>query len=275
MNGSDTIAPRPAKLLPHVDKLVTSVGAAWPGTRAVFRGHDLHKDLPGIAWFDLCALGATGHRLSPQQRQLMEAIWVWTSYPDARIWNNRVAALGGTARTTPTLALAAANAVSEATIYGRRNEFKALAFFKRVHARMQEGATLAQALDEHLRTQGKLPGYGRPIAAHDERIPPTMKLARELGVADGPHVTLAFEIERHLKELGKPLQMNLGALVSAFGADFGFTPREFNLYCFAGFTGGMQPVYLEAADKPPGSVFPTPVGSVAYSGVGRREWPGP
>lgn len=262
----------PRMLQSHVDRVVTRVGAAWPGSRAVFRGHDLHADLPGIAWFDLCGLGIKGERLTPQQRLLLETIWVWTSYPDSRIWNNRVAALAGTTRSTPTLALSAANAVSEATIYGRRNEFKAVSLFKRVHGRMQEGATLAQALDEHLKTQGKLPGYGRPIAAHDERIPPTMKLARELGIAGGPHVALAFEIERHLKEQGKPLQMNLGALVSAFGADFGFTARGFSLYCYTAFIGGMQPVYLEAADKPPGAVFPTPVSGVAYSGVGRREW---
>ena len=45
----------------------------------------------------------------------MHALWVNTSYPDARIWNNRVAALAGSARSTGNLGVSAALAVSEAS----------------------------------------------------------------------------------------------------------------------------------------------------------------
>jgi hypothetical protein len=265
----------PERLKQAAGKLTTKVGGAFPGTRAVFRGHDLHHDLPGIGWFDLCTLGITGRRLSPEQLKVLEAMWVWSSYPDARIWNNRVAALAGTTRSTPALALAAGQAVSEATIYGRRNEYRALAFFKRTHAEMQAGATLAQCIDKHLQQQGKLAGYGRPLASRDERIEPTMALAHQLGVGDGPHVTLAFEVERHLKANGRPLSMNFGALVSAFGADFGFSPRDYNILLSPGFIGGMQPCYVEAVEKPPGTLFPTACSDVHYEGVGKRVWSDP
>ena len=73
---------------------------------------------------------------------------------------------------------------------------------------------------------------------------------------------------------GKPLRMNFGALISAFGADFGFTPREYCLLLSPIFLAGMQPCYLEALDKPPGAVFPTPCEGVAYEGTAPRDWPG-
>lgn len=261
------------RLQQEVGKLRTRVGGAFVGSRAVFRGQDLHHDLRDIGWFGLRALGITGRRFRPEQLRLLEWLYVSTSYPDARIWNNRVAALAGTVRSTPNLALTGALAVSESVIYGRRNEFKAVSLFRRVHREMQNGATLADCIQRHLQTRGTLPGYGRPLASADERIAPAMQLARELGLADGPYVTLAFDIERYLKEQGKPLQMNFGALVSAFGADIGFTPREHNLYAYPCFIGGMEPCYLEAVDKPPGHVMPTPCSGVRYEGAAPRTWP--
>ncbi|RZI81598.1 MAG: citryl-CoA lyase [Rubrivivax sp.] len=262
----------PQRLAQAAGRLKTKVGAAFPGERAVFRGHDLHTGLKDMGWIDLCAFGITGRRLSAAQLKLVESMWVWTSYPDARIWNNRVAALAGSTRSTPALALSAGQAVSEAMIYGRRNEFRALAFFKRTHQAMLAGASLGDCIDQHLAQQGKLAGYGRPLASGDERIGPTMALARELGLADGPHVTLAFEVDRLLQARGRPLRMNFGALVSAFGADFGFSPRDCNLFYFPIFLAGMQPCYVEAADQPPGTLFPTACADVAYEGRGKRAW---
>lgn len=251
----------------------TSVGAAYPGTRAVFRGRDIHSEvIHDTGWFQLCAAGV-GVDLTADQARFMETFWVGSSYPDARIWCNRVASLAGSMRSTPPLAMAAANAVAEATIYGRRNEYKAVAFFTRTVAAMEAGATLSECIDEHLRTQGKLPGYGRPIHNGDERIAPMMAKAAEVGLHDGPHVRLAFAIEDHLLNVvGKPLKMNAGALVSAFGADFGFTPRAWSTFLFPGFLAGMQPVYLEALEQPVGAMFATRVDQVDYTGPSARSW---
>jgi len=240
----------------------------------VFRGHDLHKDLWPIGWFDLYVFGITGRRLPAEQLQVLEAGWTLTSYPDARIWNNRVAALAGTTRSTPCLAQSAAQAVSEAMIYGRRNEFRAAAFYLRTHREMQAGATLDECIQRHLKVHGHVSGYGRPLASGDERIPPLMAFAKSLGVGDGPHVTLAFEVDRYFKERGRPLSLNYGGLVAAFAAEFGFSPRECNQFNFNTFLGGMAPCYTEAVEKPPGMVFPTACEDIAYEGVGKRAWPG-
>jgi hypothetical protein len=204
--------------------------------------------------------------------RLMHALWVHTSYPDARIWNNRVAALAGSSRSNGNLGMAAALAVSEAHIYGRGNEAQAVAFFLRAGRSMDHGATLEDCLAEEMRLHGRIAGYGRPLLDGDERIAPTMALADSLGLGAGPHVRLAFEIDRHFAERGKPLRMNYGALVCAFGADLGFTPEQFSLFMFPSFLAGMPPVYLDARSQPEGTLLPLPCEALRYEGPAPRPW---
>lgn len=263
----------PAFLADHTDVLHTRVGAAFPGSHAVFRGHDLHRDLKDMDWYALCAFGITGRQIPAAHLQLFSAISVYTSYPDARLWNNRIAALAGTARSTPSLAISAALAISEATIFGRGNEFRALDFFLKTRQALDAGVSLPDHLEGFLKGGGRMAGYGRPISSTDERMPLAMAKARELGVADGPYVALAYEIDRYFESTGRPLRMNLSALVSAFAADFNWTPREFNMMVFISFLAGMYPCYVEAADKPPGALFPVRCADVKYEGVGVRDWP--
>lgn len=264
--------PQPHPLAAFVGPYQTTVGAAFPGERAVFRGRDLHAQLQALSWVELCGLGILGRPMPKAQALLIEALWVSTSYPDTRLWNNRVAALAGSTRSTPNLALSAAHAVSEASIYGRRIDHKSSVLLGRIRRAVDAGQDLGQALNAYEQEHPKFPGYGRPLAMHDERIAPLMVQARQLGVADGPHVTLAFEIEAHFKAQGRPLRLNLSALAAAFGADFGFSPREFNMLLFPIFNAGMQPCFLEGLAKPAGAVFPTPCSGVSYQGVGKRAW---
>jgi len=80
-------------------------------------------------------------------------------------------------------------------------------------------------------------------------------------------------VEQHLLERGKPLRLNYGGLVSAFGADLGFTPREFYLFMYPVFLAGMPPCYIEAADRPEGTFLPLPCDRIDYRGPGKRRWP--
>jgi citrate synthase len=221
----------------------------------------------------LCAFGIFGRHVPREQIQLMTSAFVYSSYPDARLWNNRVAALAGTTRSTPNLAISAAQAISEATIFGRGNEFRALDFFLKTKQALDAGASLPDYLEHFLRSGGRLAGYGRPISTSDERMPLTLALAEELGLTNGPYLKLAFDIDRYFESTGRPLRMNLSSLLSAFAADFGWTTREFNMQLFCAFLAGMYPCYLEAADKPPGATFPTPCQDLAYEGVPARAWP--
>ncbi|HYD96492.1 MAG TPA: hypothetical protein VEC01_14275 [Noviherbaspirillum sp.] len=266
MNGPDLLQQ-------HAGLLKTRVGACWPGSRAVFRGHDLHADLHDMDWMALYVFGITGRRFSPQQIRLMHAIWTYTSYPDARIWNNRVAALAGSARSAAALGTAAALAVSEASIYGGGILVRAIDFFIRTRARLEDGASLDACVREELDTFRVIGGYGRPIASGDERIGPMLSLAAELELDQGPHLQLAFAVEDVLRAGRWRMKMNYAALVAALGADLGLSQREFQLYMFPVFLAGMQPCVAESQERPAGTLFPLRCTDILYEGPVARAWP--
>jgi len=262
----------PRLLEQYVGRLVTRMGAVFPGERAVFRGHDLHTSLKDLDWLELYLFGITGRRFTPQQIIVVQALWCHTSYPDARIWNNRVAALSGTARSTGSLGIAAAMAVSEAQIYGRGVDLRASEFLIRARIQVEAGADMAELVRAELKQKRGIAGYGRPITSGDERIAPMMALLREQALDDGPHLKLAFEVERILLEGRWRLRMNYAALAAALCADFGMSPHEYYFASFMAFLAGMPPCYLEAVEKPEGLLFPLPCRMMLYEGVPHRRW---
>lgn len=262
----------PELLEQHVGKLETSAGAFFPGERAVFRGHDLHALLKDMDWLELYLFGFTGRRFTPQQMKVLHALWTYTSYPDARLWNNRVAALAGTTRSTGTLGIAAALAVSEAQIYGWGAALRASEFLTRAKIRVDKGADLTELVRAELRQQRGIAGYGRPLISADERIAPMMSLVREQGMDSGPHLKLAFEVEKILLSGRWRLHMNYAALAAALEADFGLSPHEFYFFGIPAFLAGMPPCYLDAAEKPEGQLFPLPCRMLLYEGVPSRRW---
>lgn len=262
----------PQLLEQYAGRLVTRMGAIFPGEHVVFRGHDLHVALKDMDWLELYLFGITGRRFTPQQITVLQAIWSYTSYPDARIWNNRVAALAGTARSTGSLGIAAALSVSEAQIYGRGIDRRASEFLIRAKSKVGAGADLAELVRAVLKSERSIAGYGRPIASGDERIAPMMALVREQSLDGGEYLRLAFEVERILLTGRWRLHMNYGALVAALAADFGLSPHEYYLFMIPAFLAGMPPCYLDAAEKPAGLLFPLPCRAMLYEGAARRAW---
>jgi hypothetical protein len=261
----------PQLLEQYVGRLVTRMGAFFPGERAVFRGHDLHASFKDIGWLELYLFGITGRRFTLQQMKVLQALWIYTSYPDARLWNNRVAALAGTARSTGNLGIAAAIAVTEAQIYGSGVALRACEFLIRIKTGVEAGENLEMLVRAELKLRG-MAGYGRPLVTADERIAPTMALLREQGLNDGPHLKLAFEVEKILIVKNPNLRMNYAAMTAALAADFGLSPYECHLFIIPAFLAGMPPCYLEAAEKPEGRLFPLPCRVMLYEGIPRRRW---
>lgn len=262
----------PRLLEQYVGRLVTRMGAVFPGERAVVRGHDLHASLKDMDWLELYLFGITGRRYTNQQMKVFHVLWSYTSYPDARLWNNRVASLAGTARSTGTLGIAAAMAVSEAQIYGWGAALRASEFLTRAKTQVDAGADLKELVRAELKKHRGIGGYGRPIVSGDERIVPVMTLAREQGLDGGPHIKLAFEVEKILLEGRWRMSMNHAALTAALTADFGLSPQEYYLYGIPAFLAGMPPCYLEAVEKPEGLLFPLPCRMLSYEGVPHRRW---
>ncbi|MES2582719.1 MAG: citryl-CoA lyase [Pseudomonadota bacterium] len=246
----------------HAGRLRTAVGACYPGSHANFRGHDLHADLRTLDWVELYVFGITGRRFTKAQVQLMHAIWVYTSYPDARLWNNRIAALATSARSSSNLGMAAAIAVSEATVYGGRAGFQSMQFLLRARSAVDAGTALPDFVQAEL-NERRIYGYGRPIHSTDERIPWMMALVAELGFDQGRHLQLAFAVEKILLPQHPQLRMNYAALHAALVADLGLSLREYQLLRVPTFMAG----------KPQGAIFPTPCNAVTYEGVEMRAWP--
>jgi citrate synthase len=252
--------------------LRTKMGAFWPGQRAVFRGHDRHRELRNSDWMELYVFGITGRHFTSQQLKLLHGIWVMTSYPDTRLWNNRVAGLAGTTRSSPTLGLSAALAISEATIYGGGAGIRAFDFITRAAKAVDSGVELRDFVNEEVKSR-YLYGYGRPIYRDDERLAWLAGLAAEQGFDSGKHFKLAFEVAKTLVEIGRPnLRMNYAGMTAALGADLGLSRREFQLFRIPLFFAGMPPCWLEAADKPEGTLFPIRCDKIVYEGVEQRAW---
>lgn len=265
----------PDLLQENVGVLKSRMGTFYPGSHVIFRGHDLHADLKDMDWIELYVFGITGRRFTKEQLRLMHSMWTYTSYPDVRLWNNRVAALAGSARSTGTLGLAAALAVSEASIYGGGVIFRSIDFFVRTQRRLEGGGGLTDCVREELDTYRSIGGYGRPLVNADERIQPLLALAKSLGLDRGPYLRLAFAVEEILLAGRWRMKMNYVAFVAALVADIGFSPREYYLFSFPAFLAGMPPGFIEAADRPEGTLYPVSCAGILYEGKPRRTWPKP
>lgn len=267
-----SIAKGPDLLDEHVGVLKSRMGTFFPGSHVVFRGQDLHRDLKDMEWLEFYLFGITGRRFSPEQRRLLHSLWTYTSYPDVRLWNNRVAALAGNSRSTGFLGTSAALAVSEASIFGGGIFARTVDFMIRTQKRLEQGDALAACLREEFAAHRSIGGYGRPLINGDERIPPILALARELELDQGTYLRLAFAIEEALLEGRWRMKMNYAALVAAFGLDMGLSRQELILFMFPIFLAGMQPCFIEATERPEGTLFALPCNGIRYNGQSVRPW---
>ncbi len=264
----------PEILAQHSGPLRTRIGAAFPGKRAVFRGCDLHRDLKDASWLDLYIFGITGRRLTAEQLKLLDAIWAYTSYPDARLWNNRIAALAGASRSTAALAVAGAMAVSEAAIYGGQTIMGSAGFFESTQAALTQGKSLQAVVEDYLHVNRGIPGYGRPIRRMDadERIAPILKLADSLGLGCGRYVALAQHVESILASGRWRMRMNYGAITAALTLDLGFTSQDHYVFTLPAFLAGMPPCYVDALARPEGATFPIACNQINYCGPKGKSW---
>lgn len=254
--------------------LRTAMGGCFPGERAVMRGQDIHATLRDADWMDMYLFAITGRRHTPGQLRVLHAIWTNTSYPDPRLWNNRVAALAGTTRSTGILGISAALAVSEASIFGGQVELAIADFLIRAQKNLESGRNLTEIVIEELRVNRGIGGYGRPVGQSrpDERNSVVIGIAKKEGLGDGHYLRLAHDVESILLSGRWRMRMNYAAVATALSLDLGMSPREYYLYMLAAFLAGIPPCYIEAADRPELATFPLRCASLNYTGVPRRTW---
>lgn len=266
--------PGPDRLRFFQDYWPTDKGAWFPGEKVHFRDKSLFDDFNHNSWMSLFLYGIKGEIPSDSASAMIEKIWsLTTSYPDPRLWNNRVASLAATARSSGSLGIGAAIAVTEAKIYGTRPVFLASRFLFDTAQRLGEGEALLDILVPRLKKHRYLPGFGRPITSRDERITPLLREAKKLQLDGGTHLSLVDDIKDLLDQKRYRLKPNIAIYVAAILADLGYTPREAYYIIVLAFATGMMPCYIDAREKPEGCLFPLPCDSIEYQGHKKRRLP--
>lgn len=261
------------KLIECEDRWVTDMGAFFPGERVVYRGKDLFKELKDSSWMALFMYGITGREFSDSQLKLFERIWTLSvSYPDPRLWNNRISALAGTVKSTYNLGVSAATAVTEATIYGHRANVRAIDFLVRTKEKLDNHVDLMVVVKNELKQFRGIFGFGRPLVSVDERIKPVMNMAKEMKLANGPHTKLAFEVEDILLNGRWRLRLNITGLAAALCADQGLSTREYYHYLAPAFLAGIVPCFIDSIGRHEGSFFPLRCSRIQYIGPSQRAW---
>lgn len=241
--GAGSATPPP----PEPPELRCSAGMAVLGSRVAVHGLDLHVDCRALGFVHYLLFCVTGRHFEPARVRVLEQLWVSTGYPDARIWCNRIAGYLGSARVDAGLALSAAVAASDSVTYG----FRAMRLAYRVQASIPEPlAERREWLRSQLEQKNLLPGYGRPVHGHDERIDVALESLADAGLRAGPALARAFWLDRQLT-LQKGIEMNIAAVWAAIAIDFGISEAEYQAFMLPMFVPGYMAVYVDQRQRPP------------------------
>lgn len=261
------------KLLAAQSGWESSVGAAYPGNGAEFRGYDMLEEFKHWNWLSTFYFATSGRKLSSNAEKFINAVYCMCfSYPDVRIWNNGIAAMAASTRSTAQLGICGGNAISEANFYGGRPVMKAVDFILRAKEKFESGSSMQEIYTEEKSRRKYIYGYGRPIVSHDERVPPAISLMKELGLFDRSHVRFATEFDDYLQTQDSEIRLNICGVFAAFCADEGMEPREAYYLLVVCYSIGMLACYVDALDKPEGHLFPFRCDSIRYSGNQVRDW---
>ncbi|MGX4675738.1 hypothetical protein ACWCIB_02600 [SAR92 clade bacterium H246] len=262
-----------SKLEKYEDNWQTSMGGWFPGEKVILRGKNVFTELNDRTWMEYLLFAATG-RESAKIAKLMEGMWViCTSFPDPRIWNNRVSALAGTARSTGALAAAASVAVTEATLYGLKPIKGASEFLYRAKDTCPDKDNLEHFVKLELKKHRSIFGYGRPLLNGDERVEPMLNFAQSIGCGDGEFVDLVFQVEDILMNSRLRYRVNIAAVCAGLLADVGMAPMDFYNMMILGFSAGAVPCYIDASKQREGCFFPLRTSRLNYIGAEKdRHW---
>jgi citrate synthase len=284
-------APPPYQLWDRGRGKIRSRAGGWRiGGGVSLYGHSLFDELMDgeHRWAQLVSLSVCGRMPSLDEAALIEVIWMCGAFPDPRIWCNQVSALAGTMRCTPVAGALLGTLASEALRYGPLASYHASRTLLALSERVAEGARLAdliEAMPRDDRGVPQLPGFVRPIAHGDARVPAMTRAMEALGIAPGDHLRRALEIDRILGErhgapgatndgehLGKHL--NAGGFFSAVLLDLGYSPDESQQLQAVMMLVGASACYRDALNRPAESFLPLRCSDVRYTGPPSRPVPG-
>lgn len=257
-------------------KVYSSAGGWMMGEGAYSYGHNLLSGIVGEhSYMQIHVLNVTGKMPAREIADWIEAVFIFQSWPDSRIWCNQIGALGGDAKSPDAAAIAAGIQAAHSEIYGGGTIIKGCAFLHSAYAKRQQGMSVADIVeDEVSRRRGRpdITGFARPLVKGDERVDILWRYARDLGFPVGEYEKLAKEIENYL-QAEYDERMNMNGVVAAFGTDQGFTPRQLKNISATIVSSGIAACYVDNLHRPHGSFLPLRCDDIEYVGKPVREMP--
>jgi citrate synthase len=255
----------------------TEKGGIVIGEAVYNQGYSMLDDFIGkTSFIQVLILNATGRLPSKELSDWVEAGFICSSYPDARIWCNHVGSLAGTLHTSPIAAVSAGLSASDSLMYGPYSVYKASGFISFAFQKQKEGLSIKELIKEYTQkehiTTKMIPGYSRPLIKGDERVSVLEDYAKKLGFAQGSYLSLAYEVEDYLNNFNGET-LNLSGYSGAFMIDQSYSLDEIYRICTLGVTSGVHACYAESFDNPPESFFTLQCEDIDYQGHSPRPVP--
>jgi hypothetical protein len=257
--------------------VIRSSKGGWFAGKGVFsHGYDMMRDLVGqVSYMQVMILNATGRLPSRKVAEWNEAAFISLSWPDPRIWCNHIGALAGSARCSPVAATTAGMLASDSHAYGPGTLANGLSFIQSARRKQLEGQSIEEIVNSESRVKGAAPaitGYARPIAKGDERVAAMEQTALKLGFTVGPHLALAYEIEKYMLDNYNE-SININGYASGFLSDLNYTPQEIYRLGSCLISSGVTACYCDTVDKVAGTFLPLHCDDIDYQGKEPRNVP--
>jgi hypothetical protein len=258
------------------NKIFSFNGGWFPGKGVYCHGYSMMDELIGKkTYFQIMILNATGRLVDKSVADWSEGIYGCLSWPDPRIWCNQIGALAGTARASNLVATVMGSLAADSRTYGSLPIVEGATFIQQALKKYKEGMSAAQIVAEIANANSGKPmivGYVRPIAKGDERLVAMERVSADLGVIQGEHVALAYEIEKYMRETYDE-GMNINGYVAAIMSDNGFTPQEIYNISAVAVASGVTACYQDTVKRPPNSFLPLRCEDIDYQGRTPRPVP--
>ena len=254
----------------------TSKGGWQVGSGIATHGYSLLDDIHGqCSVFQVIVLNVTGRLPERRLADFLEGLFICLSWPDARIWCNKIGAFSAMTRSTATAAVAAGGLAGNSTMYGPGTVPAVDGFLRSAHQFVvKDGGSIEDFISKHGYRGGRLyaPGFSRPLARGDKRIERMRDYAAELGYETGTYETLANDIAAHLGER-EGEDLNLSGYFTAFMYDRGYSMQELMGITAWCISTGVYAAYFEQISRPPEAFLSLRVSDINYTGPGPREVP--
>ena len=247
----------------------TNVGWAGQGENH-FRGHAI-STLAGRAGFWSMVSLSVGHRvLEGFEERLLDELVVVMNASDPRIWPLKLAWLSAS-HGSEHAGVAAVHAMLDGAIVGPSPSREAAAAWLALAEVRTKAGVLAWFDDRKARGE-RVPGFGVPARAEDERVALIVAALTRHGCSELPHAQLLSRVGGILAR-STNLRPNVVGALTACALDLGFSPAQCPQLVHVGLTLSIVANAVDSAAIRPRQLHRLPLECAVYEGRPPRRSP--